>query len=231
MEDGRRGEYILMILLALGAGSLTCIMLVHLFPEAWADLGPGRALLLFGAGYGMLYVIGWLVHRACHHRHHDHDVACDHYDPLAGIAVNMTASCAHSLQDGLVIGASFLHGAPYGLTALYSTLLHEIPKKLGDYGFLRPRTTLLLTLLLLLLTALITAGTAVLVYSAAFSIEKAAWLSALLAGGFGYYVWGHMLPDLIHRKRKFGAHWLQLLISMAGGFFGMSLIMRLSEHG
>lgn len=231
MADGDRSEYVLLVLLAVGTGSLTCIMLLHLFPEAWGDLGPDPALLLFAAGYAILFLIGWLVHRACHHRHHEHDVACDHYDPLAGIAVNMTASCAHSLQDGLMLGASFLHGAPYGLAALYSTLLHEIPKKLGDYSFLRPRATLPRTLMLLILTAVVTAGTALLIYVAGLSIEEETWLSALLAGGFGYYVWGHMLPDLVHRREELGVRWLPLIISMAGGFAGMSIIMSLLERG
>lgn len=223
------GEYVLILLLSLGAGSLTGITLLHLVPEVWGHLGALNSIVLFALGYAALYAVGWIVHRACTHRNHNHDVACDHHDPLAGIAVNMTASCAHSFQDGLMLGASFLHGFPYGLAALYATILHEIPKKAGDFSFLRSRTTLHRTIGLLLFPVGVTLVTALTVYASGFGAEESEWLTGLLAGGFICYVQGHMLPDLLHRRALHHTPVFPLAVSFLAGFGGTSLMMKFME--
>ena len=217
----------LLILLALGTGSMTSVTLLHLVPEAMGRLGEARAAFFVLMGYALLYVVGWAVHHACTH---PHDVSCNHHDPRAGIAVNMIASCAHSLQDGLMLGASFLHGSPYGFTALYATLLHEIPKKVGDYAFVRPKTSFIGTIALLLMTALVTAGTAVFIFAIGIHVEELPWLTGLLAGGFAYYVWGHMLPDLLHRVRHTHASRILSAGVCLAGFLGMTLLMQVLIH-
>lgn len=227
--DATLHESILLWLLAVGLGSLTSITLFHLLPEAWGSAGPDYAILYIILGYVALLGVSGLVHRGCSRRHHQHTVACDHSDPLAGIAVNMTASCAHSLQDGMMLGVSFLHGLPYGLVALYSTILHEIPKKLGDYSFIRPRTTLLRTIILLLATLLVTAGMATIIYFTGMDVKEMPWVTGSLAGGFAYYVLGHMLPDLLHRVKVLRARRLPVIIALGTGLIGMSLLMNLLE--
>ena len=212
----------LLYLLSIGIGSLSSITIFHLIPESLDELGPQRTITFISAGYILLLLLSWLVHRSCKNRsHYHHDEPCNHHDPLAGILVNMTASCAHSIQDGLMLGVSFVNGPATGIAALYSTVLHEIPKKLGDYSFLRPRTSLGTTIALLAITVLCTLGSVALVLLLGLRVDETPWLSALLAGGFIYYLWGHMLPDLIHRIREQKVGFLMPLLVGLAGFLGM----------
>lgn len=223
-------DYVMLVLLAIGVGSLSSITLFHLLPEAWEDQGFLKTLLFFVLGYAFLFILSWIVHRSCRHRHYNHDLCCNHHDPLAGIVVNMTASCTHSVQDGLMLGVSFLHGVPAGIVALYSTVFHEIPKKLGDYSFLRARTSLVNTILLLSLSVCATLASAIFVIALGIHVNESHWLTALLAGGFAYYVWGHMLPDLIYRSKEIKISWFIPTISVIVGLLLMLCLVHFMGH-
>ena len=52
--------------------------------------------------------------------------------------LNLFADAAHNFTDGVVIAIAFARrGATRGYAAAWTTLAHELPQELGDYGILR----------------------------------------------------------------------------------------------
>jgi ZIP family zinc transporter/zinc and cadmium transporter len=91
-------------LIALGAGSMLAVSLVHIFPEALEQ--TEYAVYAFLMGFVIIYLIEELLttHRHDHtHGDHAHEDPHEHYDHVA--IVSFVAIFAHTLIDGIGIRA------------------------------------------------------------------------------------------------------------------------------
>lgn len=124
-------EQVLLVLVALAAGTMLGGAFFHLLPRALAATGGEGTLALFGAlivGFSLFYVLEAFID--WHHHHAtEHD-----YDAVTYLV--LTADSLHNFIDGLVIAGAFLVGPPVGLVTSLAIALHEIPQEIGDYGIL-----------------------------------------------------------------------------------------------
>ncbi len=124
-------DRVLLLLVALAAGTMIGGAFFHLLPRAIAASGGEGTLQLFGiliVGFSLFYVLEAFID--WHHHHateHDHD---------AVTYLVLTADSLHNFIDGLVIAGAFLVGTPVGIVTSIAIALHEIPQEIGDYGIL-----------------------------------------------------------------------------------------------
>lgn len=124
-------DKILLLLVALAAGSLIGGAFIHLLPRAIANMGSDHTLPLFLyliAGFCMFYILEQFLHW-----HHHHASTHDHR-PVSYLV--LISDTVHNFIDGLVIAGSFLVGVPLGIVTTLAIALHEIPQEIGDFGVL-----------------------------------------------------------------------------------------------
>jgi zinc transporter ZupT len=122
----------------MSAGVLLGVALFGLVPELAGELGWALSLLLFAAGYGVLYVIDRHVYPVCPTCHHEHDHShCE--TELHGFAGPLIPAIAlHSFLDGWSVAVVQL-GAPLGLRVAVplAIALHKAPEGIALGGILR----------------------------------------------------------------------------------------------
>lgn len=99
-------QTILNFLIALGAGAMLAISLVHILTESLKT--TELAIYTFVGGFLLIYVIEELLthHHYDHlHEDHTHEDPHEHYDHVA--VVSFVAIFLHTLFDGLGIRAGF----------------------------------------------------------------------------------------------------------------------------
>ena len=118
---------IVLLLVALSAGTMMGGAFLHLLPEA-AESGGSEVFAAVLAGF----VFFLFMERVLHWRH-CHKGKCDvhtfGYMSLIGDGV-------HNFTDGLIIAASFLSDVNLGVAATLAIAFHEIPQEIGDFGVL-----------------------------------------------------------------------------------------------
>lgn len=121
---------ILNLLIALGAGSMLAVSLVHILTES-LESSP-LAVYAFMAGFLVVYLVEELLTKNEHdHKHgdHTHEDPHEHYNHVAlvtGIAIFM-----HTLFDGFGIRAGFGISATLGYSILFGVAIHQIPVSLS----------------------------------------------------------------------------------------------------
>lgn len=124
------------LLIALGAGSMLAVSLVHIFPESLEQ--TESAVYAFLAGFIIIYLIEELLtpHKNDHtHGDHAHEDPHEHYDHVA--IVSWIAICAHTLLDGIGIRASMGLSETAGYAVLFGVAIHQIPVSLSLAALLR----------------------------------------------------------------------------------------------
>jgi zinc transporter ZupT len=119
-------------------GLLVGISVFGLLPEVVAEIGWGRAFLLFPAGYLVLRIINrycFAVCPSCAHDHH-HEL-CD--TALHGFAVPLvTAAAIHSTLDGWsIVTAQWAASPGIRLALPVAVVLHKIPEGIALGAILR----------------------------------------------------------------------------------------------
>ena len=97
---------ILSLLIALGAGSMLSVSIVHILPESLEE--TSLAIYAFIGGFLAIYLIEEILtpHRHDHaHGDHAHEDPHEHYDHVA--LVSWIAISIHTLFDGFGIRAGF----------------------------------------------------------------------------------------------------------------------------
>jgi zinc and cadmium transporter len=189
-------------LVSLSAGVLLATSLLHVLPEAFADVGGHghatgfavqphghhhpTATALFAVLLGGLLFF-WLLEKAelYRHAHHHEGDGHDHHHHFdaqqagrGGLAV-LVGDGVHNFCDGVIIAAAFLADPGLGVVTALAVALHEIPQEVGDFivllnaGFERRRALL-------------------------FNLLSGA--AAVLGGVVGYFLVGpfqHLLPYLL----------------------------------
>lgn len=124
-------EEILLLLVALAAGSLIGGAFLHLLPRAIGLYGAGNTLPLFLytiAGFCLFYLLEQFIQW-----HHHHAATHDH-EPVTYLV--LLADTVHNFIDGLVVAGAFLLSVDVGLVTAAAIGLHEIPQEIGDFGVL-----------------------------------------------------------------------------------------------
>lgn len=183
------------------AGVLVTVALIGLLPEVVHEIGEKGFLIVLVTFFG-----AYLFEQfACSLHHHDHehkkDLSCSTSVPLV-----IVGDTIHNFIDGVAIAAAYLVNPGLGMVAAVSTLLHEIPHEIGDFGILlkagwRKRKILVVNLA----SSLFTVVGALAVYFMNFSEEMIGGLLAVAAGMFLYLGASDFLPHAdegVSKKRS-----------------------------
>jgi len=111
------------------AGVLLTVALVGLLPEAVHAIGETAyivVLLAFLGGYLFEHIF-FDIH---HHEGHSHN------NFKSSVPLVIVGDTIHNFIDGVAIAASYYVSPGLGLVTAVSTLLHEIPHEIGDFGIL-----------------------------------------------------------------------------------------------
>lgn len=225
----RKRHGLVMLLLALAAGTLLGDAFVHLLPEA-IELHGGFTPLM-----GAMVLIGFLIFFAMEaflNHHHDHGAAlaghdCDHdhdHEKKAFGTLNLVSDGFHNFLDGAVIATAFLVDIELGIATTIAVLMHELPQEIGDFAILlRSGRTVKQALgwnFAVSLTAFLGALTVLALPLEAELLEK--YGLPLVAGAFVYIAASDLIPELHHHSRG------RELLPIAGGLIlGMAIMFAL----
>lgn len=209
---------ILMILVALGAGTLIGVALFDLIPEA-IELGGTVALQWIAGGIILFFVIERLIN--WHHHHHivehghEEEELVHEKKPFAYL--NLIGEAVHNFLDGTIIAASFLLSVELGIVTTIAVILHEIPQEIGDFGILiKGGFSVKRALGYNLLVALTAVLGALVVLFAAGAIEGLELaLISIAGGGFLYIALANLVPELHHEEHT-GKQALQTIFLILG---------------
>lgn len=110
-------QKILHLFIALGAGTMFSVSLVHILPETMEE--SQYAIYAFVIGFLCIYLLEEIL---THHRHdhshedHSHEDPHEHYNHV--VIVAWIAICIHTLFDGLSIRAGFSMENTLGMSVL-----------------------------------------------------------------------------------------------------------------
>lgn len=122
--------------IAFAAGVLIAVSLADLLPEAVHQLGETAYLYVLLAFLAGFLLEQWLDH----FHHHDHTIG-DKEPNTPGkrstlVPLIVLGDTIHNFIDGVTIAAAYLANPGLGFTVAVSTLLHEIPHEVGDFGIM-----------------------------------------------------------------------------------------------
>jgi zinc transporter ZupT len=213
------------LLIALGAGSMLAVSLVHIFPESMEQ--TENAVYAFLAGFIIIYLIEELLtpHRHDHaHGDHAHEDPHEHYDHVA--IVSFIAIFSHTLLDGLGIRAGMGLSETAGYAILFGVAVHQIPVSLSLAALMREsKLTRNIQILLVALFAI----AAPLGYFLSDIIlsnvsEGIVGLAAAFAGGSLLYIATTDLLPVIHSTTK------HKYTSILFFLLGVTLMSALASH-
>ncbi len=213
---------ILNLLIALGAGSMLSVAVVHILPEALEE--TELAIYAFIVGFLLIYLIEEMLTPHAHdhgHGDHTHEDPHEHYDHVA--LVSWIAIFIHTLFDGLGIRAGFGVGEVAWYTVLLGVAIHQIPVSLSLAAIFREskfrRYTQVIFLSLFALSAAIGFALSDMVLSNVSPLFTG--LATAFAGGSLLYVATADLLPVIHSQTRQKYATVALFII---GCVGMTLV-------
>lgn len=188
---------IVMILVALSAGTLLSGAFFHLIPESLEVLSPNGVFLNVMLGFVIFFLMERLLYW-----HHCHEGKCDVH-PVSYLI--LIGDGFHNFIDGIIIGVSFMVGIPFGIVTTLLIIAHEIPQELGDFGVLVhggfSKSKALFYNLISQLTSVIGG---ILGFFLSSKIEGLIpFILPFAAGGFIYISASDLVPEL-HKEPKLG---------------------------
>ena len=225
---GLRSHRMLLILVAVAAGTLVGDAFFHLIPEAshsWEETGLAKMGLVIVLGFVVLFLLEVVVR--ARHGHLEvatpevHGHAHEHGDaPVQPFAwTNLIGDGIHNFLDGAVIATAFLVDTGVGIATTIAVVIHEVPQELGDFAVLlragmKPARALLFNLGSALMAAI--GAILVLALDVDASVLEAYGLP-FIAGAFVYIAAADLIPELHHhsRGREAASIFLCFLIGIA----------------
>lgn len=193
---------ILLLLVALAAGTLIGNVFFHLLPEAVELLPPSTAFTVVLLSFVFFFFVEKVLH--WHHCH-----KADHSSHSTFGYMNLLGDAVHNFTDGLVIAASFVANPALGVTTSIAVAMHEIPQEIGDFGVLVysgfTRRRALMLNFMVALGALVGAVMGYYLVQLVPGIE--AYLVPIAAGGFLYIGASDLLPEIRHESKASKVVW------------------------
>jgi zinc and cadmium transporter len=224
----RRRDYALSAflpyLVSVATGLLLATALLHLLPEAIANLGntPRVWYLLVGGILGLFCVeqiVAAIVHTGDTGVVHVHAHGHTHHSLRPANLI--VASSLHSFLDGVSVAAAFAAGPRVGWITALAISLHEVPHRVGDFAVLLhagySATNALRMAVLPSLGALL--GVALVAAFGASGGTAVYWLLPISAASFLYIACVNLLPELRHRHSR-----LAIALQMLCLFGGAALV-------
>lgn len=194
----------LLMMVALGAGSMLTISLTHIFPEAISE-GWEWAIFGFLWGFIALYILEEIFtgHKHDHtHGDHTHEDPHEHSNHVSLVAWG--GIFLHTLLDGLSIAASFHISEELWYAVLFGIMIHQIPVSLGLAGILRQSQLQIgiqyLLMILFGVSALVWWGVSHLFLDSMSHVGI--WIASAFAGGSLLYIATTDLIPMIHGQSK-----------------------------
>ena len=221
----RRRDYALSAflpyLVSVATGLLLATALLHLLPEAIANLGnTPRVWYLLAAGILGLFcveqIVAAIVHAGDANIVHVHAHGHTHHHSLRPANL-IVASSLHSFLDGVSVAAAFAAGPRVGWITALAISLHEVPHRVGDFAVLLhagySATSALRMAVLPSLGALL--GVALVAAFGASGGTAVYWLLPISAASFLYIACVNLLPELRHQHSRLAVA-LQMLCLFGG---------------
>ena len=226
----RQHEYaitaVLPYLVSVATGLLLATALLHLLPEAIANLGntPCVWYLLAGGLLG-LFCVEQIVAAIVHSEDADAAVVHVHAHGRTHHSLRpanlIVASSLHSFLDGVSVATAFAAGPRVGWITALAISLHEVPHRVGDFAVLLhagyTATSALRMAVLPSLGALL--GVALVAAFGASGGTAVYWLLPISAASFLYIACVNLLPELRHQHGR-----LALALQMLCLFGGAALV-------
>ena len=224
----RRRDYALSAflpyLVSVATGLLLATAMLHLLPEAIANLGntPRVWYLLVGGILGLFCVeqiVAAIVHTGDTGVVHVHAHGHTHHSLRPANLI--VASSLHSFLDGVSVAAAFAAGPRVGWITALAISLHEVPHRVGDFavqlhaGY--SATNALRMAVLPSLGALL--GVALVAAFGASGGTAVYWLLPISAASFLYIACVNLLPELRHQHSR-----LAIALQMLCLFGGAALV-------
>lgn len=183
------------ILVAFSAGALLSGAFFHLLAEAVVKIDAQVAFVFLLVGFVLFFLVERLLHW-----HHCHDGKCDVH-PFTYLIV--FGDGMHNFIDGVVIAASFVVGASFGVITTILVLGHEVPQELGNFGVLVYGGWSKLKAIVYSFLAQLTCVVGGIVgYFLTSSVNVALpFILSFAAGGFVYIAASDLIPQL-HKEPK-----------------------------
>jgi zinc and cadmium transporter len=220
----RRRDYALSAflpyLVSVATGLLLATALLHLLPEAIANLGnTPRVWYLLTAGILGLFcveqIVAAIVHTGDTGVVHVHAHGHEHHSLRPANLI--VASSLHSFLDGVSVAAAFAAGPRVGWITALAISLHEVPHRVGDFAVLLhagySATSALRMAVLPSLGALL--GVALVAAFGASGGTAVYWLLPISAASFLYIACVNLLPELRHQHSRVAVA-LQMLCLFGG---------------
>ena len=224
----RRRDYALSAflpyLVSVATGLLLATALLHLLPEAIANLGnTPRVWYLLVAGILGLFcveqIVAAIVHTGDTGVVHVHAHGHTHHSLRPANLI--VASSLHSFLDGVSVAAAFAAGPRVGWITALAISLHEVPHRVGDFAVLLhagySATNALRMAVLPSLGALL--GVALVAAFGASGGTAVYWLLPISAASFLYIACVNLMPELRHQHSR-----LAIALQMLCLFGGAALV-------
>lgn len=207
------------------AGVMITVAFLGLLPESVHMYGENTFLVVLLTIFGS-YLFENLLFDLHHHGDDDHE----HHHGHASTSLVLIGDTIHNAIDGVAIAAAYLVNPGLGLITAISSLLHEIPHEIGDFGILlKNGFSRKKVFWLNLFSSLFTIVGAVFVYYFAVSESLQGLLMAIAAGMFIYLGVSDFLPRAHRGIDKFRAVGL-LLLGAILMYSTLSLIPHSHDH-
>ena len=210
---------ILILLVALAAGSLIGGAFLHLLPEAMEKSSNTMLPFIYVIlGFTAFFILEkYLFWRHCHKQ------VCDIH---RFTYLNLIGDGLHNFIDGMIIAVSFATDIHLGIATTLAIILHEIPQELGDFGVLiyggmKPTKALFFNFLSAI-TAVV--GTVIGYYFVGMLSGFTFLLMSFAAGGFIYIGACDLIPEL-HRQPDRKSAVMTMLIFLLG--LGLMFVLKL----
>lgn len=218
------------------AGSMITVAMIAMLPEAIHMIGESAFVVMLAAFFAA-FAFEQFIFPTHHHAHdhlHDHAHGVDHSDDAhthttqvhgkinqSSTMLVLLGDTVHNFIDGVAIGAAFVVNPLLGLTTAISSLLHELPHEIGDFGILlnagwKKKNIILVNVLSALVTVIGAFG--VLLVSQ--NMQVIGTLMAISAGVFFYLGTIDFIPHSFHtsaqnKRKSFVALLLGVIIMFA----------------
>ncbi len=202
------------------AGVMITIAFLGLLPESFHMMGDQAFMVI------LLTILGSYLFENLFFDLHHHEEDEHHHGHKSSTALVVLGDTVHNFIDGVAIATTYLISPGLGLATAISSLLHEIPHEIGDFGvLLKNGFSKSKVFYLNFVSSLATVAGAVFVYFFVVSEATQGLLMAIAAGMFIYLGASDFLPKANKGIDKFRAIFLLLF-----GVLLMYLTINLVPH-